>query len=236
MGKRAYIARIRKNETDFWNEAVRLRWNRRPASGSLSFCELARRTSMGTVGVPDLGSAMDCAASATACLSYLSSEASQPGFKGSHMVESTFELNGKPMSVFEINALKFPAFSGLGEHKNRREFACIAGVGPIPPGVYYILDRQSGGRLGPLLDLIKDRSGWFALYAADKHIDDEVFCNTVKRGNFRLHPAGTGGISQGCITLTNQIDFSVLRNQLIAGGKIPIPGTALHAYGRVTVK
>jgi hypothetical protein len=97
------------------------------------------------------------------------------------MVECTFKLNGKPLSTFEMSSLKFPAFSGLGEHKNRREFACAAGVGPIPPGAYYIVNRQSGGRLGPLLDFIKDRSDWFALYAADKHIDDEVFCNTVKR-------------------------------------------------------
>jgi hypothetical protein len=39
-----------------------------------------------------------------------------------------------------------------------------------------IVNRVSGGRLGPLLDFIKDRSDRFALYAADKQIDDEVFC------------------------------------------------------------
>ena len=152
------------------------------------------------------------------------------------MVECTFKLNGKPLSTFEMSSLRFPAFSGLGEHKNRREFACAAGVGPIPPGAYYIVNRQSGGRLGPLLDFIKDRSDWFALYAADKQIDDEVFCNTVKRGNFRLHPAGTRGISQGCITLTTRTDFDILRHQLIAAGQVLIPGTSLHAYGRVTVQ
>lgn len=100
------------------------------------------------------------------------------------MVECTFELNGKPMSLLKMGAIHLPAFSGLGGHVNRREYICAPDVGPIPPGAYYILDRQSGGRLGALRDLLRDRSEWFALYAADGKIDDEVFCNKVKRGNF----------------------------------------------------
>jgi hypothetical protein len=107
------------------------------------------------------------------------------------MLRCSFELNGKPMSMVNVYATQFPAFSGLGAHANRREFACHAGVGPIPPGLYYIIDRQSGGMLGPLRDLFSNKSDWFALYAADGKIDDETFCNKVKRGSFRLHPKGS---------------------------------------------
>lgn len=152
------------------------------------------------------------------------------------MVECFFELNGKPMSAIKVNALAFPAFSGLDKHANKREFACQIGAGPIPPGVYYILDRQSGGRLGPLRDLLRSNSQWFALYAADGKVDDEVFCNKVKRGNFRLHPARVGGISQGCITVEKLADFTLLRSLLKASNQMDIPGSTLKAYGRVTVK
>lgn len=151
------------------------------------------------------------------------------------MVECTFELNGESMSVFQMNALKFPAFSGMGKQRNHRQFICNANEGPIPPGVYYLLDRQSGGTLGPILDFFSNRSDWFALYAADGKVDDEIFCDKVRRGNFRLHPKGPAGISRGCITLEHQIDFSVLRAHIKATSQINIPNSALTAYGRVTV-
>jgi len=103
------------------------------------------------------------------------------------------------MSTFKCGSTSFPAFSGLGEHVNRRASACILNTGPIPPGEYYIIDRQSGGLLGPLRDLFTGRDQWFALYAIDDKIDDEVFCDKVKRGLFRLHPRGPFGRSEGCI-------------------------------------
>ncbi|MEO0444301.1 MAG: hypothetical protein AAFZ92_11290, partial [Pseudomonadota bacterium] len=59
--------------------------------------------------------------------------------KESTMVDCTFELNGKQMSEFKCGAISFAAFSGLGEHINRRVSACIPNVGPIPPGAYYEL-------------------------------------------------------------------------------------------------
>lgn len=111
------------------------------------------------------------------------------------MLRCSFELNGKPMSVTKMNARQFPAFSGLGAHANRRVFFCHAGVGPIPPTDYYILDRQSGGLLGPVRDIFSGRSDWFALYAADGEIENETFCKKVKRGSFWLHPKGSLGIS-----------------------------------------
>jgi len=152
------------------------------------------------------------------------------------VIDCSFELNGKPMSALKCGAMSFPAFSGLGTHANRREFACHAGIGPIPPGTYYIFDRQSGGLLGSLRDMLNGHGDWFALYAADGKIDDETFCNQVKRGNFRLHPKGTAGISQGCITLESVADYQRLRTFLKGMPAQAVPGISLKAYGRVVVK
>ena len=152
------------------------------------------------------------------------------------MLECTFELNGKPLSALKCGMDSYPAFSGLGVHVNRKPSACIGGHGPIPPGTYYIIDRQSGGLLGPLRDLFSGHSNWFALYAIDDKVDDETFCDSVKRGNFRLHPKGPLGISQGCITIESATDFAALRNKIKASSQIDIPGTQLKAYGTVTVK
>ncbi|WP_217999668.1 tlde1 domain-containing protein [Thauera butanivorans] len=57
------------------------------------------------------------------------------------------------MSSFVLGASAFPAFSGLGSQMNQRVAACIQSRGPIPPGEYFIVDRESGGRLGWLRDL-----------------------------------------------------------------------------------
>lgn len=104
------------------------------------------------------------------------------------MYECSFVLNDKPISLFKIGAFSAPAFSGSGQQVNRRSSACFAGAGPIPPGSYYIFDRQSGGRLEWFWKLVNDHSEWFALYAIDERVDDETFCNRIRRGHFRLHP------------------------------------------------
>jgi hypothetical protein len=152
------------------------------------------------------------------------------------MPDCTFELNGKPMSALHCGAVSFPAFSGLGKSINRREYACHASVGPIPPGTYYIVDRQSGGLLGPLRDIFNDRKDWFALYAIDGSIDDITYCNMVKRGSFRLHPKGPLGISEGCITIESHVDFQHLRAMLKGSAQTAIPGMSLKAYGKVVVR
>lgn len=152
------------------------------------------------------------------------------------MKECTFELNGKPMSVFKVGATSFPAFSGLGVHTNLRTSACFANQGPIPPGEYYILDRESGGRLGWIRDLWSGKGSWFALYANDGVIDDETWCEQVKRGQFRLHPKGRVGISKGCIVIDQVSDFQFLRSILKGGGLKNIPYSELKAYGKVIVK
>lgn len=152
------------------------------------------------------------------------------------MFACSFELNDKPMSMFQIGAISVPAFSGLEPYVNQRVHACVANLGPIPPGTYYIVDRQSGGRLGWLWDMAGNRGDWFGLYADDGKIDDEMFCNQVKRGQFRLHPKVGGGISKGCITINTQSDFNRIRSLLKGGGTTVIPKTDLKTYGKVTVR
>lgn len=152
------------------------------------------------------------------------------------MHQCSFTLNNKPMSAFKIGSLSFPAFSGLAGHANQRSSACLSGLGPIPPGWYYIFGRQSGGRLGPLWDLLDDRSEWFALHAIDSRIDDEAYCDEVRRGAFRLHPNGVQGISHGCIVIESLCNFHHLRTILSSTAAQPVGGTSLKAYGRVVVQ
>lgn len=152
------------------------------------------------------------------------------------MIECKFELNNKPMSTFWCGATRFPAFSGLGKHVNQRLSACVLAAGPIPPGTYYIVDRESGGVLGPLWDRIKGRTNWFALYAIDNRIDDHTYCEEVERGNFRLHPKGPYGISKGCIVIDDPAKYLYLRTILKNSKPTPIPETKYNAYGKVVVR
>ncbi len=152
------------------------------------------------------------------------------------MIDCTFELNDKPMSAFKLGAPSFPAFSGLKGHVNRRSSVCIPNFGPIPLGKYHIFDRQSGGLLGPLRDLFTDRDEWFALYAIDEKIDDETYCEKVKRGLFRLHPKGPFGVSKGCIVIDNWSEFQTVKSLLKKTETKIISETGLESYGTVTVK
>ena len=139
------------------------------------------------------------------------------------------------MSTFWCGATSFLAFSGLDEHRNKRASAYILNKGPISPGTYYIFDRQSGGLLGPLKDLFTGRDEWFALYAIDNKIDDETYFEQVKRGQFRLHPKGRFGISQGCIVIESANDFQFLRKILKNTKTEAIPDVGLEAYEKVEV-
>ena len=152
------------------------------------------------------------------------------------MIDWTFELNDKPMSAFKTGVISFPAFSGIDENKNKFMSVCMSAVGPIPPGTYYIFDRQTGGFLQPLYDSVNDKSGWFALYADDQKIDDETYCNKVKRGAFRLHPKGHAAISRGCITIDKIGDFHHISAMLRGACQAEIPGSKLKAYGKVIVR
>lgn len=152
------------------------------------------------------------------------------------MRRCTFELNDEPMSSFDIGASSFPAFSGLAPHINRRMSACIPSQGPIPPGEYFILDRESGGRLGWLYDLFSGRTDWFALYANDGKLDDETWCEQVKRGRFRLHPKGPRGVSEGCIVIDQISYFQYLRTIVRSSAPNKIEGTGITAWAKVVVR
>lgn len=67
-------------------------------------------------------------------------------------------------------------------------------------------------------------------------MDDETYCNKVKRGNFRLHPQGPRGISQGCITIENIGDFLHISAMLRGACQAEVPGISLKAYGKVIVR
>lgn len=120
--------------------------------------------------------------------------------------------------------------------KNEWRSQCLKRKGPIPRGKYYIVDRPTGGHLGPLIDNIRGKTDWFGLFADDGRIDDYTFCSAVERGNFRLHPAGSAGVSEGCVTLQHKHEFENLRNHLLCSMKIDIPRTKIQAYGILSVK
>jgi hypothetical protein len=134
----------------------------------------------------------------------------------------------------------YPAFSGQKEGRNNPAAMGKPDIGPLPTGRYFIVDRESGGRLGWLRDLVlenvygTDRGSWFALYRDDGRIDDVTMVNGVRRGAFRLHPIGPRGLSEGCITLNSPSDFLALSRKLRAGPMIAVAGGG-KAYGTVDV-
>lgn len=156
-------------------------------------------------------------------------------FLGDKVLNFTFKLNGKETSHLVTGETKYVTYSGLGAHKNKPKSVCLPNNGPIPKGEYYIVDRESGGKLGWLRDSFNGKDEWFALYANDKKIDDYAFCEKVKRGNFRLHPEGPLGISKGCITLKSKIRYDELRKSQLHTKKSIIPNTDIKTYGLVVV-
>lgn len=147
----------------------------------------------------------------------------------------TFLLNSEPMSLLTGIGVSFPAFSGLGASVNKPSTVCTPDEGAIPPGTYYVVDRPTGGRLGFVYDWWADREDWFALFADDGTIDDSTYCNTVRRGEFRLHPKGPRGRSLGCITLESLDDFNKLRDKLKGLTPCAVAGTSLTAYAKIIV-
>lgn len=58
----------------------------------------------------------------------------------------------------------------------------------------------------------------------------------VKRTSLRLHPVGSHGRSEGCITLVSPPQFQQLRQYLKSQSTMYIPGTFTKYYGTVVVK
>ncbi|MFU0885012.1 DUF2778 domain-containing protein [Kluyvera sichuanensis] len=158
------------------------------------------------------------------------------------MIIARFALNGLPSSILTVPGVgNFPAFSGQKYGRDNVTMAGRPDIGPIPPGRYFVVGRESGGRLGALRNYFlknfygTDRESWFALYKDDWQIDDSVFIDGIKRGSFRLHPIGPMGLSEGCITLLHPSDFDYLRAALLKTSMVPVPCTSFKAYGTITV-
>jgi len=153
------------------------------------------------------------------------------------MITCTFKLNSQPMSEFVVGGLKYPAYSGHGEYVNKPNRVCTE-KGAIPPGEYFILDRESGGRLGWFWDFFNGKNQWFSLYANDGHIDDKTFCDKQERNAFRLHPKGALGVSYGCIVIDNPLCFNKIAQMLRRGTPIEIMGAngPLTVWARVVVR
>ena len=151
-------------------------------------------------------------------------------------MDCTFELNDQDMSELKWGVRRYKAFSGYNGYKNQRLQVCVRDFGPIPAGRYYIVDRPTGGLLGPIRDWVTGKDEWFALFKDDSSIDDEMLCDELKRGNFRLHPKGPAGISRGCITFEHAQEFDSFRETVLNQEKFAIPNSSFQAYGTVTVK
>ncbi len=157
-------------------------------------------------------------------------------------LSGTFTINGADYCpLFFPGIGTFSAFSGDGKYKNQPGCNYVANVGPLPPGKYWIVSRPVGGLRSKLITLYKNigtgvrHEDWFALYRDDGKIDDYTWFKGVERGNFRLHPNGRFGISDGCITLVNSSDFYSIRNTLLRTPPVNIPGTSMMAYGTIQV-
>jgi len=158
-------------------------------------------------------------------------------------VSCTFQLNNKTTSFLQCPGVgNLLTFSGTGPGRDNPAETAVANVGPLPAGRYYIVDRQSGGRLGTIRNFwythgfgTTDRSQWFMLWR--EKTGDVTMINGIRRGAFRLHPMGPLGLSEGCITVVNPYQFRRLADYLRKrGATINVPGTGLKAYGTVQVK
>ncbi|NUY03101.1 DUF2778 domain-containing protein [Paraburkholderia youngii] len=158
-----------------------------------------------------------------------------------------FLVNNEPLAPLTINGIgTFDAYSGNNQYRNRGGCTTVPDNGPIPAGKYWIVDRPTGGigsqayawaidSLNSVVGHPSNHREWFALYRDDVAIDDWTWVNGVKRGQFRLHPAGGSGISLGCITLPSHSDFMRIRHALLHTMQIPARCSGLRAYGTIEV-
>ncbi|MDU4940193.1 MAG: DUF2778 domain-containing protein [Mixta calida] len=161
-------------------------------------------------------------------------------------LKGTFIINDAdfcPLLIYGVGT--FMAWSGKDQYRNRAGCTGIPDTGPLPAGIYHIVKRPSGGWKGVIRTDLRDfyswwtstpviKYEWFALYRADGKIDDYTWINGVKRGNFRLHPAGPMGVSLGCITLQHRTDFIAIRHALLSTPQIKL-ANGLQSYGTIEV-
>ncbi|WP_244818178.1 DUF2778 domain-containing protein [Caballeronia sp. Lep1P3] len=157
-------------------------------------------------------------------------------------IRCTFTLNNRNTSTLVCSGYgTVEAFSGRMRGRDNPDAITLEGIGPIPKGTYYLVDRQSGGMFGAVHDALSprlgstDRTKWFMLW--NPKTGDITNIQGVRRGQFRLHPAGDRGLSEGCITLVNPAEFELLQRFIRRSPPLLLlPGTTLKAYGTVTVK
>lgn len=158
---------------------------------------------------------------------------------------SRLSADGKRVKLICYGVGSFDVLSGMDIYINNPDCSDIEKAA-IPPGTYWIVDRPEGSFANQVraeaLDLIhlykNHHSQWFGLYSSQT-MDDFVYVNGARRGNFRLHPLNTdgSGISWGCVTLYNASEFQILREALLRVKKVRVPGgKGLMAYGRIDVR
>lgn len=153
------------------------------------------------------------------------------------MLRCSFKLNDEPMSILTVGPKAVAAFSGNGSNTNRRTATCLVGKGPLPVGDYYIFDRRIVGIRAHLRDaVLADQRDWFSLHAIDDNIDDDqVLCDHIRRSNFRLHPKGRLGRSDGCVTVDNRAAYQHVSHLLRSRERVAVKGSSFKAYGILSV-
>ena len=143
------------------------------------------------------------------------------------------------------NILRFTTsrvFSGNGDGKNNPDNAGNKDNGPIPPGKYYVIKRQSGGIRSQFEDWTykmwndNDKTQWLAFIAIDGVLDDQKEINGVFRSSFRMH---YGTRSLGCITFLDKDVFEKVREFILETESKTVKGadgTEYIYYGILEVK
>ncbi|MDQ7771700.1 DUF2778 domain-containing protein [Serratia nevei] len=167
----------------------------------------------------------------------------QPKDGGNKMLRCFLVHNGNKINTLLCQGVgMFSVFSGNKQYTNQPGCTDVPNHGAIPAGTYWIVDRPSGGLKSQTITFIKDivtnvdHNSWFALYRDDGTVNDRTWINGIMRGQFRLHPIGPLGLSEGCVTFYSQNEFNRLRAALLKSKTAIVPGTTLQAYGAIEVK
>lgn len=154
----------------------------------------------------------------------------------------TYTLNNRSTSTLVCPGFgPVEAYSGHGRGVNNPNDVDDVGVGAIPPGRYYLVDRQSGGMFGWFRDALgpfvgtTNRTRWFMLWNPTS--GDSTMIHGIRRGSFRLHPDGPHHESDGCITIKHPSEFDRLERHIRRHSPdMSVPGSTLKAYGWVDVR
>ena len=122
----------------------------------------------------------------------------------------------KDGNILRLTTSRF--FSGNGDGKNNPDNVGNKDNGPIPPGKYYVIKRQSGGIRSQIEDWTyklwndNDKTQWLTFIAIDDALDDQKEINGVFRSSFRMH---YGTRSLGCITFLDKEVFEKAREFIL---------------------